>query len=64
MEYKLLEKFEQERTERKELEKRLINKVDEKYSLLLNELNKEINNKNESIDNFNFYLKVIYNKSD
>jgi hypothetical protein len=57
LEFKLLEKFDQESSERKDMEKRLLNQIDDKYGILRNELNKEIKNRNESIDNFTFYLE-------
>lgn len=31
--------------------------IDEKYGILRNELNKEAKNRNESIENFTFYLE-------
>jgi hypothetical protein len=57
LEFKLLEKFDQESSERKEMEKRLLNQIDDKYGILSNELSKEVKNRNESIDNFTFYLE-------
>ncbi len=57
LEFKLLERFDQESTERKEMEKRLLNQIDDKYGILRNELSKEVKNRNESIDNFTFYLE-------
>ncbi len=57
LEFKLLEKFDQESSERKEMEKRLLNQIDDKYGILRNELCKEVKNRNESIDNFTFYLE-------
>lgn len=57
LEFKLLEKFDQESSERKEMEKRLLNQIDDKYGILRNELSKEVKNRNESIDNFTFYLE-------
>jgi hypothetical protein len=57
LEFKLLEKFDQESSERKDMEKRLLNQIDDKYGILRNELSKEVKNRNESIDNFTFYLE-------
>ena len=62
LEFKLLEKFDLESNERREMEKRLLNQIDDKYGILRNELNKELKNRNESIDNFTFYLEVQLHK--
>jgi hypothetical protein len=59
LEFKLLERFESEHQERKDMEKRLSNLVDDRYGVLRNELSRESKNRNESIDNFTFYLEVI-----
>lgn len=61
LEFKILERFEAELQERKEVERKLFVYVDEKYSVLRNELNKEVKNRQESIENFTFYLEVGYN---
>jgi hypothetical protein len=58
LEFKILERFEAELQERKEVERKLFVYVDEKYSVLRNELNKEVKNRQESIENFTFYLEV------
>jgi hypothetical protein len=58
LEFKLLERFEAEASERKDMEKRLLNQVDDRYGILRSEVNKENKNRNESIDNFTFYLEV------
>jgi hypothetical protein len=58
LEFKLLERFESETQERKEMEKRLYGLTDDRYGVLRNELYKETKNRNESIDNFTFYLEV------
>ena len=47
--------------ERREVERKLLVFVDEKYGILRNELNKEAKNRNESIENFTFYLEVNNN---
>jgi hypothetical protein len=59
LEFKLLERFDAEGQERKDMEKRLFNLVDDRYGLLRSELSRENKNRNESIDNFTFYLEVI-----
>jgi hypothetical protein len=58
LEFKLLERFEVESQERKDMEKRLISLVDDRHGILRNELYRETKNRNESIDNFTFYLEV------
>jgi hypothetical protein len=58
LEFKLLERFEGEAQERKDMEKRLFNLVDDRYGILRSELSKENKNRGESIDNFTFYLEV------
>jgi hypothetical protein len=57
LEFKLMERFDSESHERKDMEKRLITLIDERYSILKNELSKETKNRNESIENFTFYLE-------
>ena len=57
MEFKLMEKFDGESQERKDMERRLHGLVDEKFSILKNELSKEGKNRNESVENFTFYLE-------
>ncbi len=57
MEFKLMEKFDSEAQERVDVERRLTSLVDEKFSLLRNELSKESKNRNESVENFTFYLE-------
>jgi hypothetical protein len=58
LEFKLMERFDSENQERKDMERRLIGLIDEKYGVLKNELSKEGKNRNESIENFTFYLEV------
>jgi len=58
LEFKILERFDGELHERKEVERKLLVFIDEKYGILRNELNKESKNRNESIENFTFYLEV------
>jgi hypothetical protein len=57
MEFKLMEKFDNEAQERKDMDRRLTSLVDEKFSILKNELSKESKNRNESVENFTFYLE-------
>lgn len=52
LETKVVEKFEQEAKLRKEMERKAIMLIDERSNYLLNELNKEGKNRNESLDNF------------
>lgn len=58
LEEKIVERFDQERILRKELEKKAIVMIDEKSDFLKNELKKEMSNRYESLDNFN---KIIEN---
>ena len=57
LEFKLMERFDSESQERKDMEKRLLTLIDERHSILKNELSKETKNRNESIENFTFYLE-------
>ena len=61
LELKLMERFDEEGQERREVERKLVLFIDEKYSLLKNELSRESKNRNESLENFSFYLEVIKN---
>ena len=56
-----MERFDEEGQERREVERKLVLFIDEKYSLLKNELSRESKNRNESLENFSFYLEVIKN---
>lgn len=58
LEFKLMQRFESESSERKEMEKRLYGQIDERFNILKNELFKEEKNRNESIENFKFYLET------
>jgi hypothetical protein len=49
---KVVERFEQEAKLRKELERKAILLIEERSNYLLNELNKEAKNRQESLDNF------------
>jgi hypothetical protein len=60
LEFKLMERFDQESQDRKDMEKRVSALIDERYGILRNELSKESKNRNESIENFTFYLEVIH----
>lgn len=55
-----MEKFDGESQERKDMEKRMVSLVDDRFSILRNELNKEGRNRNESVENFTFYLEVKF----
>lgn len=57
LEFKIMENFDTEILERKELERKLISLIDEKSGILRTELAKESKNRNESIENFSFYLE-------
>lgn len=52
LEEKVVERFEQEAKMRKEMERKAILLIDERYNFLVNELNKEAKNRNESLENF------------
>lgn len=52
LEEKVVERFEQESKLRKELERKAILLIEERYNFLTNELNKEAKNRNESLENF------------
>lgn len=58
LEEKVVERFEQESKLRREMEKKAILLIDERYNFLVNEMNKEIKNRNESLDTFH---KIIEN---
>lgn len=57
LEFKLMERFDNESQERREVERKLLSQVEDRYNILKNELAKESRNRNESIDNFTFYLE-------
>jgi hypothetical protein len=52
LETKVVERFEQEAKLRKEMERKAILLIEERSNYLLNELNKEAKNRQESLDNF------------
>jgi hypothetical protein len=58
LEFKLMERFDAESQERKDMEKRMFGAVDERFSILKHELAKESKNRNESVENFTFYLET------
>jgi hypothetical protein len=58
LEFKLMERFDAESQERRDMEKRMLGTVDERFSILKNELSKESKNRNESVENFTFYLET------
>ena len=52
LEEKVVSRFEQESKLRKEMEKKALLLIEERYSFLINELTKEEKNRNESLENF------------
>jgi hypothetical protein len=52
LEEKVIEKFEQEAKARKDMERKALLLIEERYTYLQNELNKEVKNRNESLENF------------
>jgi hypothetical protein len=58
LELKIMERFDEEGNDRKEVERKLFSFVEEKYNILKNELTRETKNRNESLENFSFYLEV------
>ena len=58
LEFRLMKRFESEASERKDMEKRLFAQIDDRYGVLKNELFKEEKNRNESVENFKFYLET------
>jgi len=52
-----MERFESESNDRKDGERGLLLYIDEKFNILKNELSKEAKNRNDSIENFTFYLE-------
>ena len=52
LEEKVVERFEQESKLRKELERKALLLIEERYNFLMNELSKEAKNRNESLENF------------
>jgi len=58
LEEKVVERFEQERLLRKELEKKANIMIEEKADFLKNELKKEMNNRYESLENFNKIIET------
>ena len=59
LELKIMERFDDEGNERKEIERKLLSFIEEKYGILRNELSREAKNRNESLENFSFYLEVF-----
>lgn len=57
LEFKLMQKFNDEQENRKNMEARLFNQIDNCTNTLKNELMKEEQNRNESISNFKTYLE-------
>ena len=52
LEEKVVDRFEQEAKLRKEMERKALLLIEERYSFLINELTKEKKNRNESLENF------------
>ena len=52
LEEKVVDRFEQEAKLRKEMERKALLLIEERYSFLINELTKEEKNRNESLENF------------
>ena len=59
LEFKIMERFEEEARDRTDTDRRLVSLVDEKFNVLKYELNKENKNRTDSIENFTFYLEVF-----
>ena len=59
LEDKVFERFEIDTLERKDLEKKIVNYLDEKTNNLRIELNRELNNRAESINNLKGCLEVL-----
>jgi hypothetical protein len=63
LELRIMERFDEEGNDRKEMERKLLSFIEEKYGILRNELSREIKNRNESLENFSFYLEVQFLKN-
>jgi hypothetical protein len=59
LESKINERFNQEAEIRKEIERRFVGLVDDKFNALKIEISKESRNRYESIENLKTYLEVI-----
>ena len=59
LEFKIMERFEDEAQARSETDRRLVGLVDDRFNVLKYELNKENKNRTDSIENFTFYLEVF-----
>ena len=59
LEFKIMERFEDEAQARSETDRRLVGLVDDRFNVLKYELNKENKNRTDSIENFSFYLEVF-----
>ena len=58
LEQKIFDRFEQEALIRKEIEKKLLTLIEDKFSALKVEISKESRNRYESIENLKNYLEV------
>jgi hypothetical protein len=59
LEQKIFDRFEQEGLIRKEIEKKLLTLIEDKFGALKIEISKESRNRYESIENLKNYLEVI-----
>jgi hypothetical protein len=59
LESKINERFNQEAEIRKEIERRFVGLIDDKFNALKIEISKESRNRYESIENLKTYLEVI-----
>jgi len=58
LEEKILERFEQEAKLRKELERKALLLIEERSNFLQNEINREMKNRNESLENFHKIIET------
>ena len=61
LEAKINERFNQEGEIRKEIERRFVTLIDDKFNAIKIEISKESRNRYESIENLKTYLEVTYN---
>jgi len=58
LEEKVVERFDQEAKLRKELDRKALLLIEEKSNFMLNEINKETKNRNESLENFHKIIQT------
>lgn len=58
LEEKVLERFDQEAKLRKELERKALLLIEERSNFLINEINKEAKNRNDSLENFHKIIQT------